>query len=89
MSIRAVATLMSEGNKNCYNLLILAAEVDPNILLTLDSMNMRGAQAWAAFAGYCNYFFPHYRECIMKRDPDMISYVNQKVPQLQAVANKS
>jgi hypothetical protein len=89
MSIRSVAVLMSEGNKNLYNLLILCAEIDPNILLTLDTMNMRGAQVWAAFSGYCGQFFPHFKECVMKREKEMIDYVNLKVPFYQAVSQKS
>lgn len=85
MPIRAICVLMSEGNKSLYNLLIVASEVDPNILLTLDTMNMRGAQVWVAFAGFSNKFFPHFKSCVMSRDPQMIAYVNKHVPQLTAV----
>lgn len=89
MSGYAVSLLMSEGNKNCYDLLCFCWQTDPNIVLHLDSMNMRGAQVWAAFTGYCNRFFPEFKECVLSRKPEMIDYVNLKVPQYQAVADKS
>ena len=86
MSVKAIATLMSEGNRNTYNLLILSGEIDTNILLTLDDMGMRGAQVWAAFAGFANKYFPKFKSCVMNRDPNLIDYVNKAVPQLKASA---
>ncbi len=89
MSGAAICVLMSEGNRSCYNLLTICWEMNPNIVLTLDSMNCRGAQIWAGFAGYSNLNFPMFKECVMKRTPEMIDYINLKVPQMRAVLNKS
>lgn len=55
------------------------------MLLHLDDMSMRGAQIWVAFAGYSEGFFPKFKECVMTRNPEMIQYVNLKVPQFKAV----
>lgn len=85
MSFLAACALMSEGNKELYSLLQLCCQVDKQLILILDSMNMRGAQIWIAFAGYSNAFFPHFKECVTNRDEEMIAYVNQHVPQYTAV----
>jgi hypothetical protein len=87
MSFRAACVLMSEGNKELYTFLQMCCQVDRQLILILDSMNMRGAQIWAAFAGYSGGFFPHFRECVTSRNEEMIAYVNQIVPQATAVKN--
>lgn len=85
MPIDAICLLMSEGNRSVFNLLKVVAQVDPNLVLVLDDMNMRGAQIFAGCIGYCESWMPRFLSCIRARDPDMIAYVNQKVPQFKAV----
>lgn len=87
MTLRAACVLMSEGNKELYTFLQMCCQVDRQMILILDSMNMRGAQIWAAFAGYSSGFFPHFKECVLTRNDEMIAYVNRIVPQFRAVKN--
>ncbi len=87
MSWNAACVLMAEGNKSMLALLQLCAQTDRQIILYLDSMNMRGAQIWAAYAGFCGLFFPNFKECVLTRNPDMIAYVNKHIPQHTAVKN--
>ena len=88
MSKDAICVLMSEGNKTVYNILVMCAQVDPQLLLLLDSMNIRGAQVFAGFLGYCEGFFPRFKTCVESRDQQMIDYINQKVPQLKAMRDR-
>ncbi len=76
---------MAEGDKTVYKILVMCIQVDPNIVLTLDTMNMRGAQIFAAFIGFCEGWFPMFKTCVMRRDEEMVAWVNQKVPYLTAV----
>lgn len=88
MTKRAICVLVSEGNKATYDLLLTCMSVDPNIVLTLDTMNCRGAQVWCAFSGYCGGFFPKFKECVMNRDQQLIDFVNQHVPQFKATRDQ-
>ncbi len=88
MTKRAICTLCSEGNRATYDLLITCMEVDPNLVLTLDDMNCRGAQVWAAFTGYCGSFFPRFKECVVSRDQNMIDFINLAVPQFRATRDQ-
>jgi len=84
MTLAAICTLMSEGNKNVYNMLVVCAQANPQILLNLDSMNMRGAQIYCAFFGYCAGWMPTFISCTLGQSLEMIDYVNQRVPQMTA-----
>ncbi len=88
MTGEAICVLMAEGDRTVYKILVMCWQVDPNIILTLDSMNMRGAQIFAAYIGFCEGWFPMLKTCVMKRDEEMIAWVNQKVPYLTAVKDK-
>lgn len=88
MNAAAVAVLMGEGNAAVENLLLHLAKIDPNFLLHLDSMNMRGAQIYAAFFGFCEAWVPTFTSCVRARSPDMIQYVNQKCPLWTAVPER-
>ncbi len=85
MPKESLSLLMSEGNKSVYNLMMVCAEIDINLILNLDCMGMRGAQIFYAFAGHCGAYFPQFRSCVNSRDQEMIDYVNKKVPHLRAV----
>jgi hypothetical protein len=80
----AICLLMSEGNKSVYNLMELCMQVDPNIVLKCETYNMRGAQLFYLFIGYCEGFFPRFRSVIETKDPDALAWVNKKVPQYTA-----
>lgn len=88
MPLEAIVQLMAEGNRSVYNLLKICAQTDPNILLILDDMGMRGAQIFAASIGFCEGWVPKFISCVRARDPDMINFVNQKVPQLTAKSQR-
>lgn len=84
-SLAIICTLMAEGNKTVMKLCELCAQTDPQILLHLDSMGMRGAQIFYAFIGFCDGWFPRFKECVSSRNLDMIQYVNQRVLDMKAV----
>jgi hypothetical protein len=80
----AICLLMSEGNDTVYTLLELCMQVDPNIVLKCETYNLRGAQLFYLFIGYCEGFFPKFRAVIETKEPEAIQWVNQKVPQFTA-----
>jgi hypothetical protein len=88
MSRDAIAVLMAEGNKTVYKLIVMCFQVDANIVLTADTMNLRGTQLFHIFLSYCEGFFPKFRACIMSRDQDMIDWINKQCPEWTAVKNR-
>lgn len=85
MSAKDICVLLAEGDKNVLKLLELAASVDPNLLLDLDCMKMRGEQIWQAFYGYSSGWFKIFKANVETRNQDMIDFVNRKIPHLKAI----
>ncbi len=73
--------LMSEGNPGAITVLGNIMSNDPisgfNTLLHLDDMNIRGSQIWVAFKDYCKKDLSMLVEAVFKRDPKMVSKVNE------------
>lgn len=88
MSGEAICVLLAEGNPTVLKLLRMAWKVDPNILLNLDLLNLRGAQVFYAFIGFCNGWFPKFKECVLTKNQEMIDYVNQKCPNVEKARAK-
>lgn len=89
MSLEAICLLMSEGNREVYKLMVMAGQVDPNIILTLDTMNIRGVQAYYIFFEYCNGWFPKFKGCVLSKEQEMLDWVNKKIPYMKAVRDKT
>lgn len=76
MDLLQTVNIMAEGHQPTKKLLHMCVTVDPILLLHLDDMNLRGAQAWAAYYGYCEGQFEKFKQCVVTRDYDMVNYVN-------------
>lgn len=68
---------MSEGNPGALTVLMQLLRVPDAVLmlLNLDAMECRGAKIWMAFNDYCKRDIEKFKQAIMKRDQDMIDFI--------------
>lgn len=77
------ATCMSEGNPGALTVLIALMKRDSTgaglmEILSLDDMNIRGAQIWIAYKDHCKGDIELLAQKIKERDKNMIATVNRE-----------
>lgn len=78
-SFQDIAMKLSEGNPGALTVILKLFADEPDgimAILGLDDMNMRGPQIWIAFKDHCGEDLKKLKECVFKRDADMVDTVN-------------
>lgn len=85
-----VVMKMAEGNPGAVTVCGKLMAGDPlgfMALLSLDDMDIRGGQIWAAYKDHCGEDIELLRQAIKKRDPSMVATVNRVCPDQKAVTS--
>lgn len=84
-----VINQMSEGNPGAVSVImqLLESKLGFVDILSLDDMDMRGPQIWAAFKHHCDCNIEKLREALKTRDAAMVTTVNRECPDRKAVTS--
>lgn len=85
LTIEQTIELMAENNSQARSILLHCANYDPRLLLSLNDMNIRGAQILWAFAGYCEKKPAKFKGCVRLRNKEMVDYVNRCAAALKLI----
>ena len=74
-----VLVKIAEGNPGAIRVLIdmqKEKEFGFEAALHLDDMNIKGWKIWVGFKDYCKQDLDKFYDLVMKRDKDMIKFIN-------------